>query len=85
MELRSSRASNYSGPTDPEALRDELARRLLSQYTQDTANADEITAAILRSFGIEAHGIKQTHVATEPRYANKGVNDASSFTEAAWS
>lgn len=51
--------SNYSGPSDPDALRDEIAKRVLSQYARDGADADEITKQVLHSFAIEP----QSHVA----------------------
>jgi hypothetical protein len=53
MELRASTMSNYSGPADPDALRDEIARRVLGQFAGDGLDADEITKRVLSSFGME--------------------------------
>jgi hypothetical protein len=51
MELRASSMSSYSGPSDPDALRDEIARRVLSHYDGDGPDGNEITQRVLKSFG----------------------------------
>lgn len=53
MELRASTMSNYSGHSDPDALRDEIARRVFSQHDGKEIDADEITRRVLSSFGAE--------------------------------
>jgi hypothetical protein len=53
MELRASTMSNYSGPSDPDVLRDEIARRVLGQFNGNGIDADEITKQVLGSFGLK--------------------------------
>jgi hypothetical protein len=54
MELRASSTSNYSGPSDPDVLRDEIARRVIDRYNGDDATpSHQIVTQILASFGIE--------------------------------
>ena len=62
MELRANTTSSYSGPSDPDALREEIARRVLGQFEGDGLDADEITKRVLNSFGIET-GHLRSHVA----------------------
>jgi hypothetical protein len=57
MELRASGDSNFSGPTDPDALRDEIARRAMI-YFNAGENPDNITQSVLSSFGLESEGLK---------------------------
>jgi hypothetical protein len=59
MELRESSTSKYSGPYEPDALRDEIAHRVLSQFDAHGFNADEVTKRVLNSFGI--HGSPSLH------------------------
>lgn len=53
MELQMSTTSNYSGPFDPDTLREEIARRVLGSFDGDGLNADEIATRVLASFGIK--------------------------------
>src|SRR5687768_3179190 len=53
MELRATSHSNYTGPSEPDALREEIARRVIGQF-DGGLDADEITRRVLSSFGIEA-------------------------------
>lgn len=55
MELRASTMSSYRGPSDPDALRDEIARRVLGQYNGAGIDPDEITKQVLGSFGVKHH------------------------------
>ena len=55
MELRASTMSNYSGPADPDALRDEIARRVFNQHDGKEIDAHEMTREVLSSFGVELH------------------------------
>ena len=52
MELRASSMSSYRGPSDPDDLRDEIARRVLDGYGGDGASSDDIIRQVLTSFGI---------------------------------
>jgi hypothetical protein len=58
MELRESSTSGYNGPSDPGALRDEIARRVFSQFDGGEIDHDEITARVLISFGLESHPLR---------------------------
>jgi len=58
MELRASTTSNYNGPSDPDALREEIARRVLGQFDGDGLDADEITERVLSSFGMEVDHLR---------------------------
>jgi hypothetical protein len=60
MELRASTMSTYSGPSDPDALRDEIARRVLGNYKGEDNDADQITRHVLNSFGIETSILRPT-------------------------
>ena len=57
MELRESSTSKYNGPSDPEALRDEIARRVLDHYKGDGFSAKDITKQVLKSFDIGAEAL----------------------------
>jgi hypothetical protein len=57
MELRANGASRFNGPSDPDSLRDEIARRVLGQYDGDGLDAEHTTQRVLRSFGIEASNL----------------------------
>jgi hypothetical protein len=57
MELRANGDSNFSGPTDPDALRDEIAHRA-TRYFNAGENPDSITQLVLSSFGMESEGLK---------------------------
>lgn len=64
MDLRSNGSSNYNGPSDPDALRDEIARRVFGQLDSDGFTADNITQRVLSSFGISADSIRAQTVRT---------------------
>lgn len=51
MELREKITDSYSGPSEPDELRDQIARRVLEH--SDGASSDEIIRQVLASFGIE--------------------------------
>ncbi len=53
MELRSNGSANYTGPADPDALREEIARRVLAHYDGADFEADDITRQVLSSFGVQ--------------------------------
>jgi hypothetical protein len=53
MEMRASSTSSYSGPADPDALRDEIAKRVLSQSNGNPADPNRIVRDVLASFGID--------------------------------
>lgn len=54
MELRANGHSNYIGPSDPDALREEIARRVLGHHDgDDLVNAEQITKRVLGSFGVQ--------------------------------
>ena len=55
MELRSSTHSSFNGPSDPDALRAEIASRVLSHHDGDDLDAEHITERVLSSFGIETN------------------------------
>ena len=52
MELRESSTSRYSGPSDPDDLRDEIARRVLDHYDGNGTPSNEIIGHVLVSFGM---------------------------------
>src|SRR5687767_13830370 len=53
MELRANGSANYTGPTDPDALREEIARRVLAHHDGADFKADDITRQVLSSFGVQ--------------------------------
>ena len=53
IELRSSSMSSYSGPSDPDELRDQIARRVLDHYDGEGTSSKEITRQVLASFGVD--------------------------------
>jgi hypothetical protein len=53
MELRASTASTFNGSSDPDALRNEIARRVLGNYKGAEIDADQITRRVLSSLGIK--------------------------------
>jgi hypothetical protein len=53
MELRFGASTNYTGPTDPDALREEIARRTIAAYDGNDVNSDDIAQRVLASFGIQ--------------------------------
>jgi hypothetical protein len=53
MELRANGSTNYIGPGDPDALREEIARRVLAHDDGADAKADDITRQVLSSFGVQ--------------------------------
>jgi hypothetical protein len=52
MELRAAGSSRFSGPIEPDILRTEIARRVMAYADEAEMTADEITDAVLLSFGI---------------------------------
>lgn len=52
MELRASRTSSYSGSSNSDTLREEIARRVLDRWDGDETPPDEIIQQVLASFGI---------------------------------
>jgi hypothetical protein len=52
MEFQSSGSSRYTGPVEPDALREEIARRVFGQFDGDAPNADNIVGRVLSSFGV---------------------------------
>jgi len=54
LELRESSTSTYNGPSEPDALRDEIAHRVLTQFDAHGFCADDITKRVLSSFGIQS-------------------------------
>jgi hypothetical protein len=50
MKLQETSASRYDGPTDPNALRDEIARRVLGQFDGGDPDAETVTRHVLASF-----------------------------------
>jgi hypothetical protein len=54
MELRANGSANYTGPSDPDALRAEIARRVLAHHDGADVKADDITVQVLSSFGVQA-------------------------------
>jgi hypothetical protein len=43
IELCASTTSSFNGPSNPDALRDEIARRVLGNYKGAEVDADQIT------------------------------------------
>ena len=64
MELRANGHADYNGPSDPDALHDEIARRVFAEYDGDDAIADNITQRVLGSFGVSADRIRSQSVHT---------------------
>jgi hypothetical protein len=71
MELRASTTSTYSGPSDPDALRDEIARRVLANYKGADVDADQITRRVLSSFGIDPGILRPTARSNSLRSSHK--------------
>jgi hypothetical protein len=57
MELQETTTSKYNGPTNPNALRDEIARRVLGQFDGEELDAEAVTRHVLASFGITGRGL----------------------------
>ena len=57
MELQETTTSKYNGPTNPNALRDEIARRVLGQFDGEELDAEAVTRHVLNSFGITGRGL----------------------------
>lgn len=53
MELRANGHSNYIGPSNPDNLREEIARRVLDNHDRNEVDSEQITKRVLSSFGIE--------------------------------
>ena len=51
--LREGSTSTYRGPSDPDALYDEIAHRVLTQFDAHGFSVDDITNRVLSSFGIK--------------------------------
>jgi hypothetical protein len=66
MELRASSNSSYSGPSHPEALRDEIAQRVFSLYGAEGVDADQIAQQVLASFGIDGSGLDRGKLSKQP-------------------
>lgn len=58
MELRAKGLDKFDGPTDPEALRAEIACRVFDQFANEDFNAEDITQRVLSSFGIQTDGMR---------------------------
>lgn len=56
MELRENSTGSYTGPSEPDELREQIARRVLELYDSDGTSSDKITRQVLASFGIERPG-----------------------------
>jgi hypothetical protein len=54
IELRDGSTSLYNGPSEPDALRDEIAHRVLTQFDAHGFSGDEVTKRVLDSFGFQA-------------------------------
>jgi hypothetical protein len=54
IELREGSTSTYSGPSDPDALHDEIAHRVLTQFDAHGFSVDDTTNRVLSSFGIKS-------------------------------
>jgi hypothetical protein len=52
MELRANGSKNYTGPANPDALREEIARRVFDLYKASEATSDDLASAVLTSFGV---------------------------------
>ena len=57
IELRANGSSNYTGPMNPDALREEIARRVLGRYDAHDFKADEIVQTVLTTVGIGSRGL----------------------------
>jgi hypothetical protein len=57
MELRANGHANYNGPSDPDELRDEIARRVFAEYDGEDVIADNVTKRVLGSFGVSSDQI----------------------------
>jgi hypothetical protein len=66
MELRASSNSSYSGPSDPEALRDEIAQRVFSLYGAEGVDPNGIAQKVLASFGIDGSGLDRGKLSKRP-------------------
>lgn len=68
MELRAKGLDKFDGPTDPEALRAEIACRVFGQLADKDFDAEDITQRVLRSFGIQTDCIwAERHSKTRQR------------------
>ena len=57
MELRANGSSNYTGPNDPDDLRQEIARRVLAY--DDALETDVISRLVLSSFGVPTDALER--------------------------
>jgi hypothetical protein len=62
MELQETSTSRYNGPTDPSALRDEIARRVLGQFDGGDLDTERIARHVLASFGIQGRALHRASV-----------------------
>ena len=53
MELRAHTTVSFSGPLDPDGLREEIARRVLNSFGSEHTPPEEIIRDVLASFGIQ--------------------------------
>jgi hypothetical protein len=53
MELRFGESTNYNGPSDPDALREEIARRVIAEHHENEVHSDDIVWRVLASFGFQ--------------------------------
>jgi hypothetical protein len=67
MELRASSNPGYSGPSDPEALRNEIAQRVFSLYGAEGIGPDQIAGLVLASFGIDGSGLDRGQLSKQSR------------------
>jgi hypothetical protein len=65
MELRANTNRTFNGPSDPDVLCAEIARRVLDNYDGKEVDSDQITKRILSSFGIET-GILRASSSRQP-------------------
>jgi hypothetical protein len=78
MELRATSKSSYSGPNDPDELRDEIARRVLSCYERESTERAAIVRKVLASFGIGIRDARSQYGAAEhPRIQGTGNGTSS--------
>jgi hypothetical protein len=62
MELQETSTSRYDGPFDPNALRDEIARRVLGQFDGGDLDAETVTQHVLASFAIQGRALHRPTV-----------------------
>jgi hypothetical protein len=65
MELRANGHANYTGPSDPDLLRDEIARRVLGAFNGGEVDAAKVTERVLMSFGVHTDGLYSQKATTD--------------------